>query len=108
MRLDGSQIRRATILFKFLKYRPPDYFEESSIKPCPNCKSTGLAGINGTNNDYCWDNYSYCDNCHGVGFTGLSGGVKIDDEHYICKNCEGVGCKRCNNGITDWVAHAMG
>ena len=108
MHLDGKQRQRATTFFKFLKNRPPEYFQTSPIKPCADCKGTGLGGINGGPNDYSWDNHSYCDTCHGVGYTGLASGIQIDDLHFICKHCQGVGCRECNNGIADWVAHAMG
>jgi DnaJ-class molecular chaperone len=108
MHLDAKQIQRSLIFFKFLKSRPQEYFKTSVIKPCGACKGTGLSGIHGTSNDYSWDNYSYCDECHGVGYIGLAGGIQIDDVHFICKKCNGIGCKHCNNGITDWIAHAMG
>lgn len=109
MYLDQNQIRRSVTFHKFLKKQSSEYFKKTGIYKCPDCNGTGLAGLyQHESGDYSWDTYSYCNSCHGVGFRNLIGGIQIDDTHFLCKNCEGVGCKYCENGIVDWVTHAMG
>ena len=60
------------------------------------------------NGGYNWDGRSFCDECNGIGYTGIAGTIQIDDTHYFCKKCDGIGCSHCDEGITDWVSHAMG
>jgi DnaJ-class molecular chaperone len=108
MELDGKQKRRADILFRFLKPQPESFFKNSKIYRCPSCDGSGLNAQRNSDGTFSWDTHTYCDDCCGTGHRGLSEGLQIDDTHYLCKFCNGIGCERCDQGITDWVAHAMG
>lgn len=109
MHLTQKQMQRGTLFHKFLKKQHPEYFEMTGIIKCTECSGTGLAGLYKNPDGTCgWDTYSYCNKCNGIGYKGLSGVVQIDDLHYMCKHCDGIGCSRCDDGITDWVSHAMG
>jgi len=107
MELDSGQRRRADVFFIFLKKQNEAYFLESKIKKCSSCNGTGLS-TSLHSEGHSWDGTSYCGDCKGIGYTGLSGGIQLDDLHYICSDCNGIGCSNCNQGIVDWVTHARG
>ena len=107
MDLNRDQRRRADAIFRFLKPKSPSFFKDSPIYKCTTCKGTGLDAVY-HDGSYSWNTHSYCDDCKGVGFKGLSSSMQIDDIHYICHLCNGTGCHKCNEGIVDWVSHAMG
>jgi DnaJ-class molecular chaperone len=108
MLLTGRQLNRANTFHKFLKLQSPEYFAENRIFTCSKCHSTGLNIYTLSDGRFCWDTTTFCDKCNGIGYTGLAGSMQIDLLHYVCKSCDGIGCLRCNDGITDWVSHAMG
>ena len=72
-------------------------FVKTEIKSCGHCNGTGLFNKSDMND--------FCDECHGVGFTGFD---HLGND-FVCRSCNGIGCKKCEEkGIVDWIAHAMG
>ena len=108
MFLTDNQLYRSQALYKLLKQHSLEHLHKNKIFMCETCNGSGLSATKNSDGSYSWDTHSYCDNCFGVGFIGLSKGTKIDDEHFICSKCNGVGCKCCKMGIVDWVTHLMG
>jgi len=46
----------------------------------------------------------FCSMCGGIGYRGFK---KIEG-NFVCRACNGYGCRRCNQGIVDWITHANG
>jgi len=110
MILTERQVFRANRFHVILKSKDAEYFKENKITPCEKCNNTGLGGYfenyDGTKG---WDTTSYCDECNGIGFKGVSNGFQVDLTNYICRLCDGIGCKECNyTGVVDWITHMMG
>lgn len=110
MELSTKQTNRANRFHIFLKKQNDLYFEETKISKCEVCSATGLNGFrNLSDGGFSWDTINFCDNCNGIGYIGLAGGIQIDLINYICKRCDGIGCNECKfTGIEDWISHAMG
>jgi len=110
MYLDSTQSHRANILHSFIKKQSPAYFDFANVVICEICNGVGLENC-GKSQDggYHWDGKSYCDACFGIGYIGVSGGMKVSESDYMCRNCDSIGCKECNmTGVVDWIAHIMG
>ncbi|MFW9871729.1 MAG: hypothetical protein ACFFG0_01415 [Candidatus Thorarchaeota archaeon] len=106
MKLNVSKMIRSNTIFVFLKNQTDEYLKENSISKCETCKNTGIKG-----SGFSWNGTDFCEECEGIGFKGLemTGGLQVGDTLYLCRNCAGLGCQKCNeNGMVDWVGHAMG
>ena len=109
MILTQEQINRANTFHDFLRKQSLEYFIETGITTCSPCGATGLKASKIPGGDYTWDTASFCDECNGIGYKGLAGGIQVDLIHFICKKCDGIGCSKCDQmGIVDWVTNIMG
>ena len=117
MILENIDIIRSNCIYKFLKNKSEDYFEENDIIKCNQCNNTGLEHSKLFDKDSktvitSWDTMNYCSKCKGVGYilnNSYEDESQIDSINFVCKNCNGSGCRECDNtGIVDWVAHMVG
>ncbi len=109
MNLNQNQIRRANRFHAILKTKDDKYFEENIITPCIDCHNTGLSYFENSDGTKSWDTSTYCDECNGIGFKGVSNGFQVDLTNFICRLCDGIGCDECSHtGVVDWIAHMMG
>ncbi len=104
--------QRANIFYVFFKKQSEDYLKKQDISKCKKCAGIGLGNVqtieDGELKYSAWDATTYCDECEGIGYIGIRGGIQIDLLHYLCRRCGGLGCPDCDEGVVDWIDHSMG
>jgi len=107
MSLSFEEKQRSNNIFILLHTQSDEFLKKNDIARCVSCGGLGIITEKGYEFNS-WDGMSYCSKCEGTGFVGIKKGLQISKEHFLCRNCDGSGCKKCKNGIVDWVSHLMG